>query len=100
MLAVADQPSIADPAATGATAGFASLYEREYAPMVRLARGMVDTTERAEEIVQESFAKVLQRWATLDNPGGYLAAGAPRQGTADQSAQLGKQPTPAAAPQQ
>ncbi len=40
--------------------------------MVRLARGLVDTTEAAEEIVQEAFAKVLDRWSRLDQPGAYL----------------------------
>lgn len=51
---------------------FDDLYRREYEPMVRLARGLVDTTEFAEEIVQEAFAKVLDRWAQLEHPGAYL----------------------------
>ncbi len=53
-------------------AGFDDLYRAEYRPMVRLARGLVDTTERAEEIVQDAFAKVFERWSRLDEPGGYL----------------------------
>ena len=73
LLAIADQTPYAGSADSRAPeVEFGALYETEYAAMVRLARGMVDTTERAEEIVQEAFAKVLQRWATLDNPGGYL----------------------------
>ena len=52
--------------------GFEVLYQAEYAPMVWLARGLVDTTERAEEIVQDAFAKVFDRWIRLDEPGGYL----------------------------
>ena len=52
--------------------GFDDLYRAEYRPMVRLARGLVDTTERAEEIVQDAFAKVYERWSRLDEPGGYL----------------------------
>ena len=53
-------------------AGFDSLYRAEYDPMVRLARGLVDGPEIAEEIVQEAFAKVFDRWSRLDQPGGYL----------------------------
>lgn len=71
-MAIADDASPDEPGPQRAEALFGGLYEVEYGPMVRLARGMVDTNERAEEIVQEAFAKVLQRWATLDNPGGYL----------------------------
>ncbi|MDE0118146.1 MAG: SigE family RNA polymerase sigma factor [bacterium] len=51
---------------------FDDLYRREYEPMVRLARGLVDTTEFAEEVVQDAFAKVLDRWGRLDRPGAYL----------------------------
>ncbi|MCY4037512.1 MAG: SigE family RNA polymerase sigma factor [bacterium] len=53
-------------------AAFDDLYRREYEPMVRLARGLVDTTEFAEEVVQDAFAKVLDRWGRLDRPGAYL----------------------------
>lgn len=52
--------------------GFEALYQAEYGPMVWLARGLVDTTERAEEIVQGAFVKVFDRWLHLDQPGGYL----------------------------
>lgn len=54
------------------SAGFDEFYRAEYAPMVRLARGLVDTTECAEEIAQDAFAKVFERWDRLDSPGGYL----------------------------
>ena len=40
--------------------------------MVRLAFGLVDTPEAAEEITQDAFAKVFERWSRLQNPGGYL----------------------------
>lgn len=53
-------------------AGFNELYRAEYGPMVRLARGLVDTQEAAEEVVQDAFAKVYDRWNRLDQPGGYL----------------------------
>jgi len=51
---------------------FDDLYRREYEPMVRLAQGLVDAKEQAEEVVQEAFAKVLDRWARLKEPGAYL----------------------------
>lgn len=51
---------------------FDDLYRTEYVPMVKLARGLVDSSERAEEIVQDAFAKVFERWNRLNEPGGYL----------------------------
>lgn len=51
---------------------FDALYQREYGPMVRIARGLVDTTERAEEIVQDAFAKLLDGWYRVNEPGAYL----------------------------
>ena len=51
---------------------FDEFYRAEYAPMVRLARGLVDTSESAEEIAQDAFAQVFERWDRLDSPGGYL----------------------------
>ena len=40
--------------------------------MVRLAVLLVGSRPAAEEIVQDSFSVVLERWATLDRPGAYL----------------------------
>ncbi len=51
---------------------FAEFYRAEYLGMVRLAFGLVDTPEAAEEITQDAFAKVFERWSRLQNPGGYL----------------------------
>ena len=51
---------------------FDEFYRTEYAPMVRLARGLVDATESAEEIAQDAFARVFERWGRLESPGGYL----------------------------
>ena len=39
--------------------------------MVRLAQALVDTSECAEEIVQDAFIKVCERWDRLGEPGGY-----------------------------
>lgn len=51
---------------------FEKFYRAKYLSMVRLAFGLVDTAEAAEEITQDAFAEVLERWNRLANPGGYL----------------------------
>lgn len=51
---------------------FDDLYRSEYAAMVKLAQSLVDSSAHAEEIVQDAFAKVFERWSRLDEPGGYL----------------------------
>lgn len=51
---------------------FEALYQREFAPMLRLATALVDDPYQAEEIVQEAFAAVYLRHRLLSNPGGYL----------------------------
>jgi RNA polymerase sigma-70 factor (sigma-E family) len=53
-------------------AAFDRLYEREYAPMLRLAVLLVDSREQAEEAVHDAFARVYERWTKLDRPGAYL----------------------------
>lgn len=40
--------------------------------MVRLAWLLVGSRAVAEELVHDAFLAVLQRWETIDNPGGYL----------------------------
>ena len=57
---------------TGETVTFEELYARQYRPMVRLAFTLVDTRQRAEEVVQDSFAVVYERYDRLDNPEAYL----------------------------
>ncbi len=59
-------------ARSAAPAGFYDFYSVQFAPMVRLARGIVDTSECAEEIVQEAFLRVFQHWDRLYEPLGYL----------------------------
>ncbi len=53
-------------------AGFGDLYAAQYRPMVRLAQALVDTVENAEEIVQQAFVRVYERWDRLDNAKAYL----------------------------
>ena len=66
-------PTTAAPtAAQGETMSFEALYERQFRPMVRLAYTLVDTRQQAEEVVQDSFAAVYERFHRLDNPEAYL----------------------------
>src|SRR5262245_10180636 len=51
---------------------FDDLFQRERTPMVRLAFLMLGSEALAEEVVQDGFVAVLERWDGLDNPGAYL----------------------------
>jgi RNA polymerase sigma-70 factor (sigma-E family) len=55
-----------------ALSSFGDFYELHYRTMVGLAQALVDTSESAEEIVQDAFVKVYERWDRLDQPVGYL----------------------------
>ncbi len=51
---------------------FEGLYALEYRPMVRLAFVLMGRDGPAEEVVQDGFARVYERWDSIDAPGGYL----------------------------
>lgn len=51
---------------------FEELYATQHRSMVRLAYTLVDTTEQAEEVVQDAFAAVYERYDRIDNPAAYL----------------------------
>ena len=53
-------------------AGFYDFYGVQFTPMIRLARGLVDTSERAEEIVQDAFVRAFERWDRVDEPLAYV----------------------------
>lgn len=53
---------------------FEELYAQQYAPMVRLAHTLVDTRQRAEEVVQDAFASIYERYARIEHPEAYLRA--------------------------
>ena len=59
---------------TGADTGgdVARLFEAERTPMVHLATLLVGSPALAEELVQEAFVSVTQRWGQIDRPGAYL----------------------------
>ena len=58
--------------ATDRAEGFEQLYSDEYEPMLRIAFLLVDSTDLAEEVVHDAFAKVFERWSKVANPGAYL----------------------------
>lgn len=51
---------------------FVDLYRAEHQNMVRLAFLLTGGDAAAEELVHDAFLSVHRRWATIDNPGGYL----------------------------
>ncbi|MDE0656825.1 MAG: sigma-70 family RNA polymerase sigma factor [Acidimicrobiaceae bacterium] len=63
-------PEGGDWAASGAD--LESLFVAERVPMVRLATLMVGSLSIAEEVVQDAFTSVSERWDGLDRPGAYL----------------------------
>lgn len=52
--------------------GFLTLYHDRYGHMVRLARLLTGRQDVAEELVQDAYVKVADRWAGVDNPSAYL----------------------------
>lgn len=57
------------------TDGLADLYRREYSGLVALAAFCAGGTAEAEDIVQEAFARLAQRWSRVsryDSPVGWL----------------------------
>jgi len=62
---ISPEPADAGPA-------FDDLYRQARPRLVRLAWLLVGSRGVAEEVVQDAFLAVHQRWAALDNPGGYL----------------------------
>jgi RNA polymerase sigma-70 factor (sigma-E family) len=56
----------------GESVSFEELYVAQYASMVRLAHTLVDTRQRAEEVVQDAFAAVYERYGRIDRPEAYL----------------------------
>jgi RNA polymerase sigma-70 factor (sigma-E family) len=61
-----------DEIASAPVVTFDDVFAGEYDRMVRLAFLLVDSNALAEEIVQDAFVRLHQRWATTANPGGYL----------------------------
>ncbi len=62
------------PSADVAPASFEDVYRSEGLKMVRVAFLMVGSQQQAEEIVQDAFAALLERWERIDRPASYLRA--------------------------
>jgi predicted RNA polymerase sigma factor len=58
----------AQPEACATEVSFDALFGHEVVPMVRLAISLVDSAERAEEIVQDAFVKTLLAWGDSSVP--------------------------------
>lgn len=57
--------------ATG-PASLRALYEQEYRAMLRVATLLVGSVPSAEDIVQDAFVRVHDKWATVREPAAYL----------------------------
>jgi RNA polymerase sigma-70 factor (sigma-E family) len=55
-----------------ADGAFAALFAAAYAPMVRVAVGIVGDPAVAEDVVQDAFAGLFRRIGRLDRPEAYL----------------------------
>jgi RNA polymerase sigma factor (sigma-70 family) len=51
---------------------FVAFYRSQYPGAVRLAMALTQWRDGTEDIVQDSFARVQPRFASLERPGGYL----------------------------
>jgi len=56
----------------GAPTAFDTLYSTEFAPIARLAYLIVRSPEVAEELAQDSFMRLYERFAEVQNPAGFL----------------------------
>ena len=56
----------------GPAATLEVLYRAEYTGMVRMAFTLIGNNAEAEEVVQDSFVEISQRFDELDQPGAYL----------------------------
>ena len=60
---------------------FEDVYRETRPGLVRLAYLIVGSSAVAEELVQEAFLRLNQRFADVENPGGYLRVAVVRLGT-------------------
>ncbi len=67
-----DPSAAASMISVGDDVTFEVLYGAKYASMVRMAFALVDTQQQAEEVVQDAFAAVYERYDRLHHPEAYL----------------------------
>jgi RNA polymerase sigma-70 factor (sigma-E family) len=53
-------------------AAFAAFFDSRHHAMLRLAGLLTGSNATAEEVVQEAFVRVYERWASLEEPAAYL----------------------------
>ena len=51
---------------------FEDVFRRESLGMIRLAYLMIGSAPLAEEVVQDAFARLLERWEAIEQPAAYL----------------------------
>jgi RNA polymerase sigma factor (sigma-70 family) len=51
---------------------FDDFYKSNYPKTVRLAYALLNPPDSAEDIVQEAFSRVWERYGSIENPGGFL----------------------------
>lgn len=54
--------------------GFVALYRRLAGPLTRLAVLLVDRHDLAEEVVHDAFARLYERWGSVEDPTSYVRA--------------------------
>jgi RNA polymerase sigma factor (sigma-70 family) len=60
------------PVDVGSRTAFEGFFRREYGEMYRLAVALLGGDADADEVVQEAFVVVNDRWEGLETPGAYL----------------------------
>ncbi len=60
------------PAIVSRAVGFDELFATQRDAMTRLAYLLTGSASHADEAVQESFARVYERWSTIDSPPAFL----------------------------
>lgn len=51
---------------------FDTFFRRDFPPVARMAFLILGRTGEAEEVTQEAFVSVLQRWNSVENPSGFV----------------------------
>jgi len=59
-------------AASDTAGDFRRLYEKEFDRQVRRAALMVGSSDVANDVVQDAFIRLYERWDRIDGPGPYL----------------------------
>jgi len=65
-------PAAALQAPEASVESFEQVYRREGLKMVRVAFLILGSQQRAEEIVHDAFAQLLERWGRVERPAAYL----------------------------